>query len=307
MRVGVLGTVISTEVAIEALIESGLKPEFVVTLPPESSHRHSDYVDLQPLCLKEGISCWVTDDANDPAVVEELRSLDVDVILVIGWSRLVGEDFRRIARKGVIGYHPTLLPKMRGRAALAWTIELDVRRTGGTLFWIDDGIDTGDIFAQEDFDLTGDEYLGDLIRLQMSNLRSLVRQAAEKLKSGSYPRRAQNHEEASFLSLRRPQDAEIDWRETADTIQRLIRAVSKPYPGAFSHLGGTRITIWRASVIDMHNWHALVGQLFSYADGDPVVRCGGSTSLRLQEFDLDTGTLRQAGSQPVLGRKHAQP
>jgi methionyl-tRNA formyltransferase len=226
--------------------------------------------------------------------------------MVIGWSRICGPELRRSARLGTLGYHPTLLPKMRGRAALAWTIILACERTGGTLFWLDEGVDSGAIAAQEAFDLSAEVTLPELIELQKAALAAMVPPLVAALARGEVPAMVQNHDEATYLAVRRPGHGEIDWRDPADEIERLVRATSRPYPGAFTWHGGRKLLVWSAKVVRYPQWYAQAGQVFTYEDGVPIVRCGGSTDIALLDYDLvaeeGEAAPKRLSGQPVLGR-----
>ena len=286
LRVALVGAVWSTEVALRALARCGHVPVQVFTLPLEKQARHSDFVDLGPLAAELGAPLVRTEDVNGAEALATLRAAAPDLVLVVGWSRICGEAFRGVARLGTLGYHPTLLPRMRGRAALAWTILLDLKRSGGTLFWMDEGVDSGPIAAQEAFDIPPGTALHDLIGLQMEALAAMIPPLLDKLERGDRPAEPQDDADATYLAIRRAGDGEIDWTRTAEEIERLVRAVTRPYPGAFSRLGQRDVAVWRARVVHYPNWHACVGQVFTYEAGAPVVRCGGGTDLLLTDYEI---------------------
>lgn len=286
LRIALVGAVHSTETALRAVAECGHEPVLLFTLPVQKQGRHSDFVDLGPLAEELGAPVVRIDDVNAPEAVAALRAAAPDILLVIGWSRICGAEFRGVARLGTLGYHPTLLPKMRGRAALAWTILLDLKRSGGTLFWMDEGVDSGEIAAQEAFDIPPGTTLPELIELQLAAQARMMPPLFAKLDAGLRPAEPQDHREATYLAVRRPADGEIDWTRSADEIERLVRAVTRPFPGAFSRLGERDLIVWSARVARYPQWHAMVGQVFTYEDGAPVVRCGGSTDLVLTDYEF---------------------
>lgn len=286
LRIALIGAVHSTEVALRAVAECGHQPVLLFTLPVGKQGRHSDFVDLGPLADQVGAPVLRADDVNSPEAVAALREADPDLLMVIGWSRICGAEIRAVARMGTLGYHPTLLPRMRGRAALAWTILLDLKRSGGTLFWMDEGVDSGDIAAQEAFDIPPGTTLAELIDLHLAAQARMMPPLFEKLDSGLRPAEPQDHGEATYLAIRRPADGEIDWNQDADEIERLVRAVTRPFPGAFSRLGERDLVVWSARVVRYPQWHAMVGQVFTYEDGAPVVRCGGGTDLALVDYEF---------------------
>jgi methionyl-tRNA formyltransferase len=286
LRVALVGAVGSTEVALRSLAECGHVPALVFTLPAEKQGRHSDFVDIGQVAEEVGAPVIRVDDVNAPEAVEALRAAAPDVLMVIGWSRICGAEFRSVARLGTLGYHPTLLPKMRGRAALAWTILLDVKRSGGTLFWMDEGVDSGPIAAQEAFDIPPGTTLPELMELQRAAQVKMMPPLFAKLDAGLLPAEPQDDRDATYTAIRRPADGEIDWSERADDIERLVRAVTRPFPGAFSRLGEREVVVWGARVTRYPQWHAMVGQVFTYEDGVPVVRCGDGTDLALTDYEF---------------------
>ncbi|MDQ4086445.1 MAG: methionyl-tRNA formyltransferase, partial [Pseudomonadota bacterium] len=297
LRIVLLGAVWSTEVALRSLAAAGHRPACLLTLPVENSARHSDFVDLGPVAEALDVPVLRVGDVNSEEVLGRLRELAPDVILVIGWSRICGPKFRQTARLGTLGYHPTLLPKLRGRAALAWTILLGLERTGASIFWLDDGVDSGPIAAQHEFELASNATLAQLIELHKEAIAAMIPPLFAALAAGQVPAVEQDHSQATYVALRRPEDGEIDWRCRANQIEQLVRAVSRPYPGAFTTLQSRRLIIWSAEVVSYPQWHAQTGQIFTYVDGVPIVRCGDGTDLALTEFEL----------QPRAGEQQAGP
>ena len=306
LRIVLVGAVWSTEVALRALAASGHTPVQLLTLPLDTSARHSDFVDLGPVAEELGVPMRRVLDVNAEEVLAPLRELAPDVILVIGWSRICGLEFRQSARIGTLGYHPTLLPKMRGRAALAWTILLGLDRSGATIFWMDEGVDSGAIAAQRDFPLGSLATLPELIELHKEAIAAMVPPLFDRLAAGEVPAEPQDEGQATYVAVRRPADGEIDWSRDAEEIERTVRAVSRPYPGAFTTLKGQRLVIWSAKVVHYPHWHAPAGQVFTYHEGVPIVRCGEGTDLALTEFELQSQSGEAAGGtitgQPRLGR-----
>ena len=299
----VVGAVESTKVALLQMIARGVPPNLIITAPVARSGMHSDYVDLSQMAAENDIPIIEELDVNSTSCRDLVGAMNPEYIFVIGWSRLCGQEFRNLAQKGVIGYHPSLLPKLRGRAALAWTIILDVRTTGATLFWMDEGMDSGDIAVQHSLGLTGTEYLGDLMAAQMRLLDQMMNELISALVAGKRPALAQDHGKASYIAVRRAADGLINWESPANEIARLVRAVSKPYPGAFSYFGKNTIRIWRAEEGHYPQWNALSGQIFTYESGQPVVRCGERTSLILENYQIENRKGEVLHDEVLTGQK----
>jgi methionyl-tRNA formyltransferase len=302
MKCVLVGAVESSRLTLHALLRHGFEVAAVLTVPAAGAAQHSDYVDLASDAEARAIPVVRTMDVNSPSVIEKLEAIAPDVIFVIGWSRLCSRRFLQTAATGALGYHPTLLPAMRGRSPLAWTILLGLRRSGGSLFWLDEGVDSGPIADQEAFDLDPDIDLPNLYAAQMGALSRMWDRLLPQLRVGGRPARPQHAADATFLARRRPEDGEIDWRLPADAIARLVRAVTLPYPGAFTYSGGAKLFVWKAKPIEAGRWHAQVGQVFMEQEGCPVVRCGEGTALMIEAYELENGGSLVVRRQPRLGR-----
>ena len=243
MRTAFVGAVEGSAVALGALIRAGMSPGLVITLTPKVSLRHSDYVDLTPLAKAGGSEIIYAADVNGPDVIEALRAFQTDLVLVIGWSQICGDAFRSVASIGNIGFHPSPLPRMRGRAVIPWTILLGEDVTAASLFWLDDGVDSGPILLQEPIAVAADETARTLYAKQTDALARMLPKAVELVRSGKASRIEQDHSLATYCAKRTADDGLIDWREPAEAILRLVRAVGAPYPGAFTTCGGRRLIV----------------------------------------------------------------
>ena len=234
MKVVLIGAVESTKIAFEALVNAQLSPTHVVTLPPEKAGRHSDFVDLTKPTLEIGAEIIYSNNINDDETIRELERIAPDLCLVLGWSQICHEKFRSIARLGNLGFHPAPLPRLRGRAVIPWTILLNMKETASTLFWLEEGADTGDIIAQKFFDLTATETARSLYDKHTAALAELIPGAVRAIIDGTVRNIAQDHTKASYCAKRTPEDGQINWTDSAANIERFIRAVGAPYPGAFT-------------------------------------------------------------------------
>jgi methionyl-tRNA formyltransferase len=285
MRFAFIGAVEGSKHALGALIAAGLVPDLVVTLPPEAASRHSDFADITTPAVAAGAHVFHATNINAAATLAAISAAEPDLCLVIGWSQICREPFRSIARIGNIGFHPAALPSLRGRAVIPWTILLGEVTTGSTLFWLDEGTDSGAILMQRIFPLATDETARTLYAKHTTNLEEMLPQAVELAGTGSPPRREQDHALATYCAKRTPEDGLIDWRQPAATVLRLIRAVGDPYPGAFTYSAGTRLTVDEAAPFpDSHRYIGLVGQVQTYTDAGFVVRCGDGECIEVRRW-----------------------
>jgi methionyl-tRNA formyltransferase len=291
MRAIIVGAVDSTLTALRTIAATpGWQVVALVTLPPGLASRHSDFVDMAAAATALGAEVIHAADSNAPEIVGRVAALAPDMVFVIGWSQICKPAFRAAAGDRVIGYHPAALPRLRGRGVLPWTILLAEPITAGTLFWIDDGVDTGDIVAQQFFHLGADETVTSLYARHLDVLGTMLGAALPLLATPAPPRRPQDEAFASWAARRVPGDGAIDWTRPVAEIARLVRAVGRPYPGAFTRRRDEQLTVWTAAAVagDRHV-AALPGQVVARGDVGFDVRCGCGGLLRVTEWATVSG------------------
>ncbi len=287
MRLLLVGAVESTRTALATLLASEVPPVAVMTLPTSRSARHSDWVDLRPLACDAGVPVVDATDINAPGVLDQAAALCVDYALVIGWSQICRASFLDIPSVGVIGYHPAPLPENRGRAVIPWTILQGRRETGSTLFWIDAGMDTGDVLVQERFAVATDETARSLYDKHLDALARLLRTALPLLELAHPPRVVQDHDRATYCARRTRDDGLIDWASSAASVWTMVRATGDPYPGAFSFLRGRRLTLWEAEYVGTGPYWGLPGQVQALVGSDALVQCGDGEHVLLRTVQLE--------------------
>ena len=292
MRAVIVGAVESTRVALRTIAaEPGWEVAAVVTLPPGLACRHSDFADVAGEATKLGVRAIHAPNGNAPEVIDAIEGLKPDYLFVVGWSQLCGPAFVATAPGRVIGYHPAPLPRLRGRAAIPWTILMGEAISGGTLFWIDDGVDTGPILAQHFFHVPADETAASLYARHMKTLEAMLAESLPTLADGTARRAEQDERFATWGAKRTPEDGSIDWSLPAPDIWRLIRAVGRPYPGAFTQDASDRLIIWQAAPWPDGRRHAgVAGQVIARDTTSFVVRCGDGEALHVTEFSNASGS-----------------
>lgn len=169
--------------------------------------------------------------------------------IVCGVSELIKEDLLALPTLGFIGMHPTMLPTGRGRAPIPWAIILGLKETGATWFYVDPNADTGDILIQQAVPVLDTDTSSTLGARTDDVAAALLAKALPLLASGRAPRIKQDESAATVWPRRRPEDGIIDWSRDAGALCRWVRALTHPYPGAFTSLTGRRLWIWSAERI----------------------------------------------------------
>lgn len=285
MNAVLIGSVSSSAAALRGLIRGGLPVAGVCGLHERHAARISDFHDLRPTAEAAGLPFMAFDRVVEPAVTAALTGWAPDWLFVVGISQLVPAAVRDLARVGAVGFHPTVLPEGRGRAPVAWTILLQ-KPAAANLFFLTDDADSGDLIAQRPVPVLPDDYAADLIQRTNDVLEQMIVDLAPAFRSGQVPRMPQDHTRATYYPRRRPEDGLIHWQHPATDIHRLVRAVSRPYPGAFTFHAGRKLTIWRAELVDDIPSGPAPGTVAVLRSGLPVVQTGKG-GLALTDIQME--------------------
>lgn len=275
---------------LEAAADAGAEVVGVVTLPGPIDPDRSGQCSFDEVVEGQGAVLIETADVNGEPTIEAIRALDPELIFVVGWSQLAREPFLALAREGVFGMHPTLLPRHRGRAAIPWAILSGLARTGVTLFEIvDETADSGAVVGQVVIDIDADETAETLFERISAAHVELIREVIPQLLTRSAPRLPQESSRASSWPKRSPADGIIDWETRASYLYDWVRAQTRPYPGAFTFLGDEKVVVWRARPVALED-AAPAGTIVARRPEGPVVACGEG-ALLLEEVETHAAEL----------------
>lgn len=269
---------------LEVAADAGADVVGVVTLPGPVDPSVSGRCSFDEVARRLGARLIESRDVNSDETRADVGSLEPELVFVVGWSQLVGQEFIALASEGVFGMHPTLLPRHRGRAPIPWAILSGLARTGVTLFEITDpSADAGPIVGQVAVDIGPDETATTLYdRLSEAHLE-LLRDAVPQLLARAAPRLPQDERRASSWPKRVPGDGIIDWETRAAYLYDWVRAQTRPYPGAFTYLGDERVIVWRARPVD---GMGPAGMVLETRPEGTVVACGEG-ALLLEEIESE--------------------
>jgi methionyl-tRNA formyltransferase len=208
------------------------------------------YRSVRGLAERRRIPVIAPPDVNSLDVVEHVRAVAPDFLFSAMFRQLLKPALLDVPRRGALNLHPSLLPKFRGRSPINWVLVEGETETGVSLHYMVEKADRGDIVAQRRIAIDDDDTALSLHRKSAEAARLLMREAYPLLVAGRAPRFAQDSSRASYYGRRTPENGEIDWNVPAKRIYDLIRAVTHPYPGAFTWWRGRRLFIWWARVAD---------------------------------------------------------
>jgi len=230
---------------IQQIHDLGGRLDLLVTLEDDLARRKSGRVYLDEVAAVSDTPLHKCHNINDPLTVEAIRAADLDWLFIIGWSQIARDGVLDSTRRGVLGMHPTLLPQGRGRASVPWAIIKALDETGVTLFQLDRGIDTGPILGQERILVTPGETATTLYAKVIDAHLSLMRHVWIPLTEDLLDPRKQDESASSEWPGRLPSDGEISRTMSVSEVDRLVRATTRPYPGAFVATEVGLITIWK--------------------------------------------------------------
>lgn len=236
-------------IGLKALVEAGYSVEAVFT-HADNANESQFFGSVARTAADFGIPVYAPEDANHPLWVERVKAMAPDVIFSFYYRNLLKADLLDLAPKGAFNLHGSLLPRYRGRAPLNWVLVNGEKETGVTLHRMVAKADAGAILAQKRVAIDEDDTALSLHHKLKAATKSLLSEVLPKIATGTAEETEQDHAKATTVGRRTPDDGRIDWQRPARSVYNLIRAVTQPWPGAFSYAGTTKFIIWKAKVRD---------------------------------------------------------
>lgn len=230
---------------LKVLLDSG--DEIVAVVTHEDDPKEEIWFrSVAELAKAHYLPVYTPSSPNPPAFMDLIRKLAPDLIFSFYYRRLLSRELLAIPRLGGINLHGSLLPKYRGRSPVNWALVNGENETGVTLHYMVEKADAGDIIAQRSVPIDMEDTALSLFRNMTVAAAQLLRGTYPLIKTGVAPRIPQDARMATTFGGRRPEDGKIVWLQPALAIYNLIRAVTHPYPGAFTSCGGKKLYLWGA-------------------------------------------------------------
>jgi len=237
--------------SLEILVRNGYPIAAVVTQPDRPKGRGKQLVapPVKIAATSYQIPVLQPPGIKDPAFLEILEKISPDLIVVAAFGQILPKTVLDFPPLGCINVHPSLLPRYRGAAPINWTLIHGETRTGVTIMYMDEGLDTGDILLQEETPIPPEENFG-ILHDRLSNLGAdLLLRAVRLLEAHQAPRNPQEDSLSSYAPMLKKEDGLIRWSEEVSTIANRIRGLS-PAPGAYTFLNGKTLKIFAAAGIE---------------------------------------------------------
>lgn len=223
---------------------------------PPSAENKGYYQSIRRTAQDLNIPVFSPENINDPELQKFIfKDLRPDIMIMAGYAYLIRKSLYSRFLKGCLNLHASPLPHGRGAAPLNWALIRGEDRWGISIIDIDSGIDTGDILAQAFFDISPSDTIKTLTDRVNNLYPPLLIETLDKIERADAERMIQDPNEGSYFTKRFPKDGLIDWASmTARNIHNLVRALTKPYPGAFTHFKGRKIIIWDTELLHVDYW-----------------------------------------------------
>ncbi len=229
---------------------------------------------------ERGLPVFTPESVNNPEWREKIAALQPDLILSVYYRHMIGTKILAMPPLGAWNIHGSLLPKYRGRAPINWAVLHGESRIGMTLHRMVKSADAGDVVDQEGVAIGPRDSAEVAFRKVMPCARVLLARQMDALLAGTAKETPQDHSQATTFGGRTPEDGRINWNQTSAQIFNLIRAVTDPYPGAFTDIGDARLMVWWAEPVSAATLGRR-GQPCEVLSVDPIVIATADGSLEL--------------------------
>lgn len=243
------------------------------------------------LARQRGIPVHTPDSVNTPEWIARLREMKPDIIFSFYYRNMICQEILDIPHLGAFNLHGSLLPKYRGRVPINWAVLNGEIRTGATLHHMVKRPDAGDIVDQEAVPIGPRDTARDVFIKVTAAARRVLERSLDAIRQGRAPRRPQDESQASYFGGRKPEDGRIDWYADGARIFNLIRALTHPYPGAFTDVDGRRFHVWWAE--PRADGAGRPGQVLSET---PLRVAAGKGSLEIVKWQWRGGPEQEGGA-----------
>ncbi len=301
MRIVFMGTPEFAVPALERLVLAGHDVPLVLTQPDRPKGRGGRLAPspIKEAALRLGLALYQPERVRRPEVVELLRALDSDAMVVVGYGQIIPQSIIDLPQHGIINVHGSLLPQYRGAAPVQWAVANGDKITGVTTMRINAGLDTGDMLMKFETPIGPEENAVELgARLSVAGADLLV-ETLTALDAGTVRPIPQDDAEATLAAILKKEDGLVDWNAPATVIANRARGFL-PWPGAWTWFRGQVFHIWKARAADPGE--GVCGALLVERKR-LLVQCGGGTRLELIEVQQEGR--KRMGAEAFLNGLHS--
>jgi UDP-4-amino-4-deoxy-L-arabinose formyltransferase/UDP-glucuronic acid dehydrogenase (UDP-4-keto-hexauronic acid decarboxylating) len=264
-------------VGIESLLRNGVEIAAVFT-HADDANENIWFDSVAELAASQGIAVFAPEDINHPLWVKRIGDLQPDVIFSFFYRKMIKQPILDIPPDGCFNLHASLLPRYRGRCPINWVLVNGEKETGVTLHYMTPKPDDGNIVGQKKIAIDGEDTAVSLHGKAAMAASVLLDEVLPQIENDIAPDMPQDHSAATYYTGRRPQDGQIDWSQSASQIRNLVRAVTRPYPGAFTYIASQKCIFWAVTKAAYNGPQVSPGTIVST---NPLVVACGDGALRI--------------------------
>ncbi len=295
MRLIVHGQQAYGKSVLEAILDKAVDEVVAVYCAPDKEGRPLD--PLKEFALEKGLPVHQPESYKHPEVWEQLASHESDLCVMAYVLLFVPEEALNVPKYGSIQYHPSLLPWHKGPSSINWPIIMGKQKTGLSIFWPDNGLDTGPILLQKEVDIGPDDTLGSIYFNSLFPMGvDAMLESIDLVRAGNAPREVQDPDDGSYEGWCRKDDVRIDWKQSSDEVYNRIRGAN-PQPGAWTTFNGNEVKIFDSRMADGSGEPGTVLSI----DDDGAVIATGDGAIRVIKVRADAGKLTTAEYAAVAG------
>jgi len=250
MRVAAIGR---TELLFDSILQLAKRGHRIVLIITSTTSQYQygkNEDDFEKLARELGTDFLVCEKISSPQVHELIQKTAPDIAISVNWKTIIPQEILDLFPHGILNAHAGDLPRFKGNAVRNWALVSGEEDIALTIHKMSTGLDAGPVLLKKRCPIQEDTTIGDLYRFVETTVPLLFTEAVDGLENGAITLQEQPTDPGLSLRCypRLPVDSEIDWKEPAEQIDRLVRASSEPFTGAYSFIGTERITIWKAHV-----------------------------------------------------------
>ena len=295
LRVVFAGTPDFAAMSLQAVLNSQHQVIQVLTQPdrPQGRGKKVVFSDTKQLALDHDITVWQPQSLRSPEVVEQLKALQPDVLVVVAYGLIIPPEVLAIPKFGCLNVHGSLLPRWRGAAPIHRAIQAGDAETGATIMLMDEGLDTGPMLHKVSTPITADDTGGSLYqRVAQQGAEALV-EVLDNLEHYIAQQVSQDDSQATYAHKLTKAEGALDWQKSAQELARQVRAFN-PWPVAWAQLEGQTLRIWEAAA---QAGQGTPGEVLSASAQGIEVACGEGSLILTQ---LQLPGKRRLSAQEVL-------
>lgn len=288
MRVIFMGTPDFAVPVLEAIIQAGHTVIGVYTQPdkPKGRGKSMQYTPVKEKALEYQIPVYQPARVREPEVIEEIRNLQPEIIIVVAFGQILPEELLAIPPYGCVNVHASLLPKYRGAAPIQRVIMDGEKESGVTTMYMAKGLDTGDMIEQLVVPINAKETGGSYHdKLAEAGARLCI-STMEKIEAGTAPRIPQDDSRNCYAHMLKKSMGELDFEQPAEVLERLVRGLN-PWPSAYTQLQGKNLKIYEADVVEIpENQQREPGMITAVDKKSFTIQCNPG-GLRVTQLQLE--------------------